>query len=184
MDDVMQHIADLIRRGRKIEAIKVLREATGVGLKEAKEAVDRLSAEMEGQAPIPMPDAPGAPEGQEGVIALIRRKRKIDAIKLMREQTGMGLKEAKEAVERLTEKIELVDADRAAGRETISPVHEELVELLAQGKKMEALKLFKDQAVLGFKESREEEGTSKGCLWITVFLGLLLFLYIAAQVFF
>ncbi|MEV6942465.1 ribosomal protein L7/L12 [Streptomyces sp. NPDC051172] len=32
----------LVRDGRKIQAIKVYREATGAGLKEAKEAVDKL----------------------------------------------------------------------------------------------------------------------------------------------
>ncbi len=34
----------LLRRGRKIEAIKVYRELTGVGLKEAKNAVDAFQA--------------------------------------------------------------------------------------------------------------------------------------------
>lgn len=40
---VSQQILDLVRRGRKIEAIKVYREQTGVGLKEAKDVIDRLS---------------------------------------------------------------------------------------------------------------------------------------------
>jgi ribosomal protein L7/L12 len=35
-------IMDLIRRGRKIEAIKLYREQTGVGLKEAKDAVEQI----------------------------------------------------------------------------------------------------------------------------------------------
>ncbi|MFI9821110.1 ribosomal protein L7/L12 [Streptomyces sp. NPDC052013] len=35
-------IAGLLRDGRKIQAIKVYREATGAGLAEAKEAVDAL----------------------------------------------------------------------------------------------------------------------------------------------
>ena len=34
-------ILDALRRGNKIEAIKVYRELTGVGLAEAKEAVER-----------------------------------------------------------------------------------------------------------------------------------------------
>lgn len=33
----------LLREGKKIEAIKVYRELTGVGLKEAKDAVDQLA---------------------------------------------------------------------------------------------------------------------------------------------
>ena len=47
MEPLPEHIADLIRQGRKIEAIKLIREETGVGLKEAKDAVERLSAVMD-----------------------------------------------------------------------------------------------------------------------------------------
>ncbi|MFF7854470.1 ribosomal protein L7/L12 [Streptomyces sp. NPDC007904] len=35
-------IERLVREGRKVQAVKVYREATGAGLVEAKEAVDRL----------------------------------------------------------------------------------------------------------------------------------------------
>jgi len=37
-----KQISDLVRSGRKIEAIKLYREQTGVGLKEAKDYVERL----------------------------------------------------------------------------------------------------------------------------------------------
>ncbi|HVZ94962.1 MAG TPA: ribosomal protein L7/L12 [Phycisphaerales bacterium] len=40
-DDGMDDIRELIAAGRKIEAIKVYRERTGLGLAEAKQAVDR-----------------------------------------------------------------------------------------------------------------------------------------------
>jgi ribosomal protein L7/L12 len=40
---VLTEVAELVRQNRKIEAIKLYREMTGVGLKEAKEVVDRLS---------------------------------------------------------------------------------------------------------------------------------------------
>jgi ribosomal protein L7/L12 len=40
---VLSEVAELVRQNRKIEAIKLYREMTGVGLKEAKEVVDRLS---------------------------------------------------------------------------------------------------------------------------------------------
>ena len=39
-------IADLIRRGKKIEAIKVYREQTGVGLKDAKDAVEDMERRL------------------------------------------------------------------------------------------------------------------------------------------
>ncbi len=42
-DPVLSAVAELVRQNHKIEAIKLYRELTGVGLKEAKEVVDRLS---------------------------------------------------------------------------------------------------------------------------------------------
>lgn len=38
----MQEVRSLLRRGQKIGAIKVYREHTGVGLKEAKDAVEAM----------------------------------------------------------------------------------------------------------------------------------------------
>jgi hypothetical protein len=38
--------AALLRAGRKIEAIKAMRERTGVDLKQAKDAVDRLERQL------------------------------------------------------------------------------------------------------------------------------------------
>ncbi len=42
-DPVLSAVAELARQNHKIEAIKLYRELTGAGLKEAKEVVDRLS---------------------------------------------------------------------------------------------------------------------------------------------
>lgn len=106
MSEAPRKIADLIREGKKIEAIKLLRDTTGIGLKEAKEEVDRLSIEMSGQASSqPMADARGPDLSgtlSKEVVDLARQGQKIQAIKLLREQTGMGLKEAKEQVEAVT----------------------------------------------------------------------------------
>ena len=41
-DPALDQVTALLRDGRKIEAIKVYREITGAGLKEAKEAVERM----------------------------------------------------------------------------------------------------------------------------------------------
>ena len=41
-DPDITEVAALVRQNRKIEAIKLYREMTGAGLKEAKEVVDRL----------------------------------------------------------------------------------------------------------------------------------------------
>ena len=41
-DPRMDEVLVLLRNGKKIQAIKVYREITGAGLKEAKDAVERL----------------------------------------------------------------------------------------------------------------------------------------------
>ena len=54
--DIRSQIIACVHEGRKIEAIKLLREATGLGLKEAKDEIDRLFAEHAA------PEGAGAPE--------------------------------------------------------------------------------------------------------------------------
>lgn len=89
-------IAALLREGRKIEAIKAYRERTGVGLKEAKDAVDAMER---GQLP-PKSAGPVLRQVEDAEIeAEIRSGNLLNAIKLYREKTGVGLKDAKDAVE-------------------------------------------------------------------------------------
>lgn len=94
-------IAELLARGQKIEAIKRYRTLTGVGLKEAKDAVEAW--ERAGSASdIPTATPSPAPGGDIAEVhALARSGKKIEAIKRYREITGVGLKEAKDAVERM-----------------------------------------------------------------------------------
>ncbi|WKX74234.1 ribosomal protein L7/L12 [Streptomyces sp. XD-27] len=42
-DPELGRVAELARNGKKVQAIKVYREVTGAGLKEAKDAVDRMA---------------------------------------------------------------------------------------------------------------------------------------------
>jgi len=41
----LDEVKDLLRQGRKIHAIKVYRQKTGAGLKEARDAVERIEIE-------------------------------------------------------------------------------------------------------------------------------------------
>ena len=41
-DDFLQQLQEMVSQGHKIEAIKLYRKRTGVGLKEAKDAIDSL----------------------------------------------------------------------------------------------------------------------------------------------
>ncbi|GAA6140642.1 ribosomal protein L7/L12 [Hydrogenophaga sp. 5NK40-0174] len=86
-------------RGNKIEAIKLLREATGLGLKEAKDAVDQIEAGGELCMNIPIPQKAFTGEGSDDISRLLQQGKTIQAIRLYREQKGVSLKAAKAAVE-------------------------------------------------------------------------------------
>jgi ribosomal protein L7/L12 len=97
----LDQIQQLTRAGKKIEAIKLVREQTGLGLKEAKDAVEAIDR---GETVELTLRATSTTHGVSGVDLdqineLLLQNKKIEAIKLYREQTGLGLKEAKDAVE-------------------------------------------------------------------------------------
>jgi len=87
-------IQKAIRAGNKLEAIKLYREKTGLGLKEAKDAIDAMSG---ARAAPPSPAA--YVNADEAIDAALRNDQLIQAIKLFREKTGLGLAEAKRAME-------------------------------------------------------------------------------------
>ncbi len=95
-DRDLDQLRALLAQNQKIEAIKFYRERTGVGLKEAKDAVEALER---GESPAPPRQQPEHGPWEPEIVALMEQGRKIDAIKLHRENTGLGLKDAKEAVE-------------------------------------------------------------------------------------
>jgi ribosomal protein L7/L12 len=93
--ELVDRVRSLLDAGQKIAAIKAFREATGAGLAEAKEAVEAL--ERGGTLPSYHP-----PEDFEAdLLSLLEQGQKVQAIKLYRERAGVGLKEAKDAVEAL-----------------------------------------------------------------------------------
>jgi ribosomal protein L7/L12 len=106
-DDLVELVRSLMDRGLKIEAIKIYRERTGVGLKEAKDAVEALGW---GRAAQSGPESDRSLEDE--LRSLLEQGQRIGAIKLYRERTGVGLREAKDAVEDL-ERRGIVVSQRA-----------------------------------------------------------------------
>jgi ribosomal protein L7/L12 len=105
-DEARGEIYRLVGEKKKIQAIKLFRERTGSGLKEAKDVVE--SVELGN--PLPGPSAlsfgtESTPVEWEDIIprlrALKREGQTIAAIKLLRSRTGLPLREAKEAMDRL-----------------------------------------------------------------------------------
>lgn len=96
MTELSERVRSLLAEGRKIEAIKVYREATSAGLKEAKDAVEAL--DRDGEFPAVGPLGPGV---EREIASLLEQNEKIEAIRVYRERTGADLKTAKDAVEAL-----------------------------------------------------------------------------------
>jgi ribosomal protein L7/L12 len=100
-----RELRHLLRAGRKISAIRLYQERTGVSLREARQAVEALTI-----APAPAHDTPAAASVsaphdaatlENQLRPLLRAGRKISAIRLYQERTGVSLREARQAVEQL-----------------------------------------------------------------------------------
>ena len=93
----------LIAQGRKIEAIKLIREANGLSLEAARDSVEAI--EQHGRPTLGemgmMSTIRLAQQLSKEVHELVASGQKVEAIKLVRDQTGLGLKESKELVDRL-----------------------------------------------------------------------------------
>ena len=107
--DLAQRLGELVVGGEKIAAIKLLREATGMGLAEAKaiiDAVERgervppLVQQQVQQQNASRAADPGADAVPTEVRRLAEAGNRIHAIKMLREQTGLGLKETKDLLDR------------------------------------------------------------------------------------
>jgi hypothetical protein len=61
-------IADALRAGNKIEAIKLHREATGLGLKESKDEIEAIETGLRAKFP---DQFPAKPAGKGGCLGLI-----------------------------------------------------------------------------------------------------------------
>jgi ribosomal protein L7/L12 len=100
MDDKLDQVRKLVAGGRLIDAIKLYREATGLGLKEAKEAIDRCAAGGPLEPEIAARDAVQAVMQIDGEIKkLLAAGRKIEAIKVLRHRSGVDLKTAKDIID-------------------------------------------------------------------------------------
>lgn len=88
-------VLDALKQGHTLEAIKLLRSATGIGLAEAKSVID---AHVAGR-PVTMTAAAMPRSLPASVTDALQRGNKMEAIKLLRGKSGLGLKEAKDVIE-------------------------------------------------------------------------------------
>lgn len=164
-------LRQLITEKRRIEAVKYVREMTGTGLKEAKDYVDWLSYQMRGGesgssevvAKKPMMSLDAAAHDFQ-VLDWLTQGNKLQAIKRVRELTGIGLREAKDFVEAIERGEIAVDrpitppppaypAFPLAPEEAANDP--QVRDFLAQGRKIDAIKRVRELTSLGLKESKD-----------------------------
>lgn len=105
-DGARAEIHQLLAANKKIHAIKVFRERTGAGLRDAKNAVEAMQRGAPFPAPSTMLDvASSGPVRWDDLLprlaALKSEGKAIAAIKLLRDRTGLSLRDAKNAVDQL-----------------------------------------------------------------------------------
>lgn len=144
-EDLSQRVLAELRDRGKIAAVKLYRETTGCGLKEAKEAVEALEAGKALELPAELGEV-----NLDEVLSLIQSNQKIAAIKAYREQTGVGLKEAKEAVEALA-----ALGAQSAAPDPAGPNLDEVLALLRAGKKIAAIKVYRGLTGVGLAEAKD-----------------------------
>lgn len=90
-------------------AIRLFREATGAGLREAKQAVEAIDA---GRPPQAFASGSLSDQNVADIQAALFGGQKIEAIKLYRAATGKGLKQSKEFIEALEAELRRAQPDR------------------------------------------------------------------------
>ncbi|MEM9303280.1 MAG: hypothetical protein AAGE01_14290 [Pseudomonadota bacterium] len=106
MDELPPEVVRHLRDGRWIQAIKALREHLDVDLASAKNIIDGY---RHGDGPPDLPSAPPPSSGYQTrqqhhalparVVGLLHSGQKIEAIKRLREERGLGLKDAHDQVQ-------------------------------------------------------------------------------------
>ena len=116
-----QRLRELVVNGNKVAAIKLYREITNLGLKEAKDAVEAMLNST--QVVIPEPIQAGIQNDtllEERIKRLLVERKKIEAVKLYREANHCGLKEAKDAVDLIQVKMRKEDYSKMSVSPAIS----------------------------------------------------------------
>lgn len=155
-----EQVSSLVRAGNKLEAIKRYREASGVGLKEAKDAVEALGRGEPLLAPARLSwNAQALPNDLEAEVrALTLDGNKLAAITRYRAATGASLLEAKNAVEAVEHGQALPRLGALPNDElpptVMTSLEEQVANLLRQDRKLDAIKIYRAATNLGLAEAK------------------------------
>jgi ribosomal protein L7/L12 len=153
-----RELRELVARGQKIEAIKRVRELTGLGLKEAKDYVESLPL-----TPTIVAAEPAAEvwhderEIEREARALLDTGNTIAAVKRVRELTGWGLRESREYVQSLspTQPGSAPPPTRTTPQFSDPATDPDVQIQLAKGNKIQAIKRVRELTGWGLKEAKD-----------------------------
>lgn len=100
--EAISEIDQLVAQNLRIKAIKALREHTRLSLQDAKTLIDQWTPgtlSTSSAQPIPTPHVLPATIASQ-IDDLVTAGKEIEAIKLLREHTGSGLRDAKDGIDR------------------------------------------------------------------------------------
>jgi|GEM_PF-2952483 ribosomal protein L7/L12 len=164
-------VSDLVRQGRKLDAIIMLRERHGLNLQEAKSMVDGMDSRSDRPEYHAIDDVPPShsqfdsspvTSGQSHeslgsrVRQLLAEGQKIEAVKAVKNTLGLSLEESKNWVD-------AIDEDREANPVSIEKpndgesegIYAEIRALVAAGRKIDAIKHAMQGLSLGLKEAKD-----------------------------
>ncbi len=162
----LKEVKRLVQSNKMIEAIKLYRVITNVGLKEAKDAVEAIArgepVQINNVVTTNVGGTTDQAEKMKQVVRLIKEGNKIEAIKAFREATGVGLKEAKEAVEAIeSNRSTTINTVTTSMPYTTTPATlqaaemQDVIRLVQSGNKIEAIKKFRELYGVGLKEAKD-----------------------------
>lgn len=99
----VEELKVLARSGRKLEAIRLIRNSTGQSITEARSAVEQLG--LRGPQPMRKQGLILREVRDTDIEWQIRTGHLLNAIQLYREKNGVGLQEARTAVERWRDRL-------------------------------------------------------------------------------
>ena len=96
----VRKLHELIHARQLMNAVQYYQAATGASLVEAREAIEEMASDEFTKPPAPQRDRDN-PVLESKIRSLLGKNKKNDAIKIYREEFGVGLNEARAAVERI-----------------------------------------------------------------------------------
>lgn len=102
--DQVRQLHQLLHAKQLMAAVQLYQAATGVSLAEARAAIEEMAQDEFTKAPSPQRDRDN-PVLESKIRSLLGKNKKNDAIKIYREEYGVGLNEARSAVEQIEASI-------------------------------------------------------------------------------